>query len=175
MADLPVELRRVDESCWRTYRDVRLAMLLDTPSAFASTYAGEAAFPDDRWLERVRGPARTWLAVRGDLPVGSVTSFRFEEQDAGDTCLVGMWVAPHARGSGVGEALVGAVLEDARERGLRRVVLDVAQANTSARRLYERMGFRATGRTGTLPWDVSVAELEMSVETGAGGRARVWG
>jgi ribosomal protein S18 acetylase RimI-like enzyme len=164
MAEPPTSLCRVDETNWRTYRDVRLAALLDTPSAFGSTYAAESAFTEQRWLERVRSGSRTWLAVWGDLPVGSATSFRFPEQGEDETCLVGMWVAGHARGSGVGEALVGQVLADARSRGLSRVTLDVAEANAPARGLYERMGFRLTGQRGVLPHDATVVELEMARE-----------
>jgi ribosomal protein S18 acetylase RimI-like enzyme len=164
MAEPSHTLRRVDEDNWRTYRDVRLASLLDTPSAFGSTYAAESAFTDERWLARVHSGSSTWLAMRGELPVGSATSVRFPEQAEGETCLVGMWVAGHARGSGVGEALVGQVICDARSRGLVRVTLDVAEANQPARKLYERMGFRPTGRRGVLVHDESVAELEMALE-----------
>lgn len=162
MAEHPTSLCLVDETNWRSYRNVRLAMLLDTPSAFASTYAAEAAFTEQRWLERLHSGSSTWLALWGDLPVGSVTSFRYPEQGEDETCLVGMWVAGHARGQGVGEALVGRVVEDARGRGLARVTLDVAESNAPARKLYERMGFRLTGRTGTLPHSATVVELEMA-------------
>jgi ribosomal protein S18 acetylase RimI-like enzyme len=157
-------LCRVDASNWRTYRDVRLASLLDTPLAFGSTYAAEAAFADDGWLARLHSGSSTWLAVLADLPVGTVASFRFPEQGEDETCLVGMWVAGHARGTGVADALVTAVLDDARSRGLVRVTLDVADGNGRARAFYERMGFRPTGRQGALPHDPRVVELEMARE-----------
>ena len=160
----PLEIRRVDEASWRTYRDVRLAMLLDTPRAFGSTYAREAAFSESVWLDRVRGEGRTWLAGRGNLPLGSVTVFRLEEQAPDEARLVAMWVAGHARGHGVGQALVETALADARERGLRRVTLDVADENAAARKLYERIGFRPTGRTSTLPHSPDIPEVEMAHE-----------
>jgi ribosomal protein S18 acetylase RimI-like enzyme len=162
MAEPHLCLRRVDETNWRTYRDVRLASLLDTPSAFGSTYAAESAFTDQRWLERVHSGSSTWLAMWGDLPVGSATSFRFPGQGEDETCLVGMWVAGHARGRGVADALVGQVLDDARSRRLARVTLDVAEQNGRARTFYERMGFQPTGRQGVLPHDATVTELEMA-------------
>lgn len=161
---LPPTLCRVDETNWRTYRDVRLASLLDTPRAFGSTYAAEAAFTDDRWVERLRSGSATWLAMLADLPLGTVTSFRFPEQGEDETCLVGLWVAGHARGSGVAHTLVAKVLDDARSRGLARVTLDVAAGNGRARSFYGRMGFRPTGREGVLPHDASVVELEMACQ-----------
>jgi ribosomal protein S18 acetylase RimI-like enzyme len=162
MAEPPLQIRRVDETSWRTYRDVRLAMLLDTPRSFGSTYAREAAFTQDVWLERLRGPGRTWLALRPDLPVGAVTTVRSEEQAGDEACLTAMWVAGHARGIGVGEALILAASADAREQGVSRLTLDVADDNAPARKLYERMGFRPTGRRGVLPHDASITELEMA-------------
>lgn len=71
--------------------------------------------------------------------MGTATSFRFPEQGEDETCLVGMWVAGHARGGGVREA-------------------------QPARNLYGRMGFRPTGRRGVLLHDESIVELEMALE-----------
>lgn len=164
MAERPPTLLRVDENSWQTYRDVRLASLLDSPLAFGSTYAAEAAFTEQRWLARLRSGSATWLALWGDLPVGTVTSLRFPGLGEGETCLVGMWVAGHARGNGVADALVGRVLEDARARGLARVTLDVAEHNGRARAFYGRMGFRPTGRHGVLAHDATVTELELARE-----------
>ena len=60
-----------------------------------------------------------------------------------------MWVAPVARGRGVGDGLVDAVVDWARAAGYPRVVLDVGDENLPAIRLYERKGFEPTGRTRT--------------------------
>jgi ribosomal protein S18 acetylase RimI-like enzyme len=73
-----------------------------------------------------------------------------------------MWVAGHARGRGVADALVGTLLEHAAASGLRRVTLDVADDNPRAVSFYERMGFTRTGRTGTLPHNEQVTEFEMA-------------
>jgi ribosomal protein S18 acetylase RimI-like enzyme len=63
----------------------------------------------------------------------------------------------------VGERLVRTVLESAAERGLSRVLLEVAHENAAARALYERTGFTPTGRTGEMPHDPSITELEMEL------------
>jgi ribosomal protein S18 acetylase RimI-like enzyme len=151
---------RLAPSQWQVYRGVRLAMLLDQPSAFGSTFAREVLFSDDEWRARANG-APIWLAHAGELPVGAVTLFRYSDQAADEACLVAMWVAAHARGRGVADALVGALLQHARSEGLRRVTLDVAHANGRAIAFYERMGFTPTGREGTLAHDPGVSELEL--------------
>lgn len=46
-----------------------------------------------------------------------------------------------ARGRGVGELLIRAVIDRARELGCHRVVLCVVDVNTKAIRLYDRLGF----------------------------------
>jgi len=61
--------------------------------------------------------------------------------DAPDCWLEDMYVDAEARGLGVGRALGDAALERARERGCRRVQLDVNEANPEALALYRRLGF----------------------------------
>jgi GNAT superfamily N-acetyltransferase len=55
--------------------------------------------------------------------------------------IAGVGVAVPHRGAGVGEALMRAVLEEARSRGLREVWLEVLVQNEPAIRLYEKLGF----------------------------------
>jgi [ribosomal protein S18]-alanine N-acetyltransferase len=47
---------------------------------------------------------------------------------------------------GLGSALVGHLLHEARESGITSVLLEVRPSNTAARRLYEKMGFSEAGR-----------------------------
>jgi len=51
-----------------------------------------------------------------------------------------------ARGQGIGTALMGAVRELARERGLERIELNVWERNEGAMRFYEQMGFQTQRR-----------------------------
>jgi ribosomal protein S18 acetylase RimI-like enzyme len=60
----------------------------------------------------------------------------------------GIFVAPHARGRGVGSRLLEAIAHEAAQRGYAEVRLDVIDANTRARALYERRGFHAVGSQG---------------------------
>jgi ribosomal protein S18 acetylase RimI-like enzyme len=61
--------------------------------------------------------------------------------DAPDCWLEDMYVDADARGRGIGRALGDAAIERARERGCRRVQLDVNEANPEALALYRRLGF----------------------------------
>lgn len=58
--------------------------------------------------------------------------------------LLALYVAPQGRGDGIGDQLLDAGLDWARERGHRCVQLFVTASNVPAKRFYERMGFRPT-------------------------------
>ena len=66
----------------------------------------------------------------------------------------GIFVAPSARGRGVGTALLRAIYSEGRTRGYRDVRLDVIDTNPRARALYEREGFKPvkTDHLGPLSW-----------------------
>lgn len=51
-------------------------------------------------------------------------------------------VDPRDRGLGIGQSLVGKVLDLARHRGFHSCRLEVAGDNTAAQRMYESLGFR---------------------------------
>ena len=73
-----------------------------------------------------------------------------------------MFVRPRARGRGVGEALIAAVLDWARARNATSVHLWVTETNKPARLLYERCGFSPTGERQPLPSNPNVGELAMA-------------
>jgi ribosomal protein S18 acetylase RimI-like enzyme len=73
--------------------------------------------------------------------------------------LAGMALVPEARRQGVGTWLVQRLLEESRERGERRMVLEVIEQNAAGIRLYQGCGFQVVrrllsyagpGRTGKL-------------------------
>jgi len=157
---MTISTRRVRPDDSDLLKRVRLAALLDTPTAFASTFAAESQATDERWAalaeQRSAGPDHaTFFAVDGDDAVGLVGGHRI---DTGTVQLVSMWTAPVARGNGVGEMLVGAVVEWAAGAA---VELWVTRGNDAAQRLYERCGFAETGDSQVLPSDPCKDEVRM--------------
>jgi ribosomal protein S18 acetylase RimI-like enzyme len=62
-----------------------------------------------------------------------------------------VWVAPEARGRGVGAALLDAAITWARARKAAEVRLDVTAGDGAAARLYRRMGFVDVGAPVPMP------------------------
>ncbi len=146
-----MDIERMGPDGWERVRALRMSALGDAPDAFARTLAEEEVHPPEFWRERLASPeAATFLATLGDADVGIVAGAPFPERE-GAAGLFGMWVASAARGRGMGDRLVEAVVDWARVAGYARVVLDVGDTNVPAIRLYQSKGFEPTGRTATLP------------------------
>jgi len=153
-------------------RAIRLRALADAPDAFATTLADAEKRDPGEWEAQIAAlPTFVWR--EGDADVGLVRGAA-REGDPESGYLVSMWVAPEARGRGVGAVLVEGVVAWARGSGLRRLYLDVGLHNAAARRLYERMGFVATGAMPQTPACVHEMEMAMAlrdVDAGPGGVA----
>ncbi|MFD0557526.1 acetyltransferase (GNAT) family protein [Stackebrandtia endophytica] len=102
----------------------------------------------------------SWVAVSDGRIAGHVGLSRPGESDlapglfgvpVNTTVVVNrLFVAPWARGHGVGASLMGRVVTEARDRGVH-PVLDVVASGTAAARLYEGLGWRFLG-TGEQQW-----------------------
>ncbi|MFF0004111.1 GNAT family N-acetyltransferase [Streptomyces tibetensis] len=82
---------------------------------------------------------RTWIAELDGRPVGCVMCVRDDAPGAARLRL--LLVEPDARGLGIGDRLVGALVDFAREAGYREVVLWTNDILAAARRIYRRHGF----------------------------------
>jgi ribosomal protein S18 acetylase RimI-like enzyme len=156
-----MHLHPVTPEDWESHREVRLAMLQDAPEAFWFTYADEAVYDEADWRERIEG---AWLVQARDADglIGSAgLGSHWEPERATTATLFGMYVAPRARGLGVGEALVRAALDEARRLGKSEVVLEVTSSNEAAEALYARCGFVRTGAVHNHPRRPDLTEIEM--------------
>ena len=139
-----VTTRRLGPEDWRSWREIRLRALQDSPSAFGSTYASERSRPEAFWRERLSNPDNVAvLAESAARSAGMAGGFR---DLPGLLHVVAMWVDPGHRRHGVAHLVLDSVRDWGRDRGLR-LHLDVETTNEAARRCYERYGFVATGET----------------------------
>jgi GNAT superfamily N-acetyltransferase len=144
---------------WQALRDIRLQALRDAPYAFGSSYSREAAFEAAEWRKRATRDGSFLAFLPEVTPAGLAGGF---QEGPGTVELVAMFVRPQARGRGVGEALIDAVIGWARVRDATSVHLWVTETNQAALRLYERCGFTVTAERQPLPSDPALGEIGMT-------------
>lgn len=160
-----MEVRRVTGDEWQALRDVRLRALADAPDAFGTTHAEASARPEEWWRDwaakSADGDTQAMVLAWDEAEAVGIAGVFFEE---GVWHVISMWVERRVRGAGVGRALLVAVVAWARAHGGDTIRLSVTDGNDSARRLYERYGFRDTGVTEPLRSNPSlvVRELELA-------------
>jgi ribosomal protein S18 acetylase RimI-like enzyme len=131
----------------------RLTALQDTPTAFGSSFAREAALSDDEWQSKAaawnNGQTSTCMVAMDDesTPAGIAAGY-VSADSPGVVSLVSMWVSTKFRRRGIGRKLVEAVELWARQIGSTTIQLTVTEGNTAAESLYREMGFVPTGERG---------------------------
>lgn len=94
---------------------------------------------------QVGGLERLVLVAEAESP-GGLNGFLVARRVELEWELENAVVAPQARRRGVGRRLIETLLERAKQRNSAAVFLEVRESNFGARSLYERTGFRQTGR-----------------------------
>jgi ribosomal protein S18 acetylase RimI-like enzyme len=133
---------RADEA--DRYRDIRLEALRLHPEAFGASFEEESARPPAWFADRLTATT-VFGGFRGEALLGTagfMPETGLKRVHKGH--LWGMYVRPEARGSGLAQGLVAAVVDHARGR-VEVLLLSVTDGNLPARRLYEAFGFVAWG------------------------------
>ncbi|MEV4507433.1 GNAT family N-acetyltransferase [Dactylosporangium sp. NPDC049525] len=160
-------IRAVRAEDWALAKELRLDALQDPVAAiaFLETHEQAVAQPDEFWQGRTATAAegttvRQFIAEDGagrwlgtvtvlvELP-GVVDYFGYTPEVA-QTHVVGVFVRPEARGTGLAQALFDAALAWSwalPEPHVERARLYVHEHNARAQALYEKAGFKRTGNT----------------------------
>jgi GNAT superfamily N-acetyltransferase len=170
------ELYRPVEDDWERVRALRLQMVIDTPIAFLETPDQVRAIGEDEWRSRIArsrsaGNTRVVAVAPDGRWIGSMSAFVSDGEPSylidprpgsARANLVGVFIDPDWRGaSGVADAVLAEIAAWARAEELRELFLHVGEANTRARRYYDKRGFRETGVVGAIPEQPGVPEIEM--------------
>jgi GNAT superfamily N-acetyltransferase len=146
-----IELRVLTPDDWPIWRELRLAALAEAPAAFGSRLADWQGEADraERWRARLELPGSyNLVAVLDGRPAGMASGVPTDDRSVAE--LISMWVHPDARGHGVGDRLMAAVEQWARQVGAQVLRLAVVEDNEAATALYRRNGFVDTEGPGDL-------------------------
>jgi GNAT superfamily N-acetyltransferase len=146
-------IRRAEAADWERLRDVRLRALAADPHAFLESFEHARELPEAHWRDRATPNEIqvTFVEERSGAFTAMVAAFVAD--DPHTAYLVGMWVAPEVRGTGVAVQLAEQVLDWAREHRRARVVLSVERGNEPAARLYAKCSFVGIPQPAELPYE----------------------
>jgi len=153
MSERAVVVRPLVKTDAPAYRALRLRGLAEHPDAFTSDAEEEATKPL-AWTERRIGPksdAPHDVVLGAFAPEGALVGVVGMDVDPRRKVrhighVFGMYVAGSSRGSGIGHALLDALIARSRAiAGLEQLTLTVTAGNAAAQGLYERAGFVAWG------------------------------
>jgi len=171
-----MDIRILTEEDAATFQALRLRALGNNPEAFGSTYEESKDRSLTAVAERIRpegNPPESFVlgAFNDSGTLIGMTGF-FREQYVKmrhKGVIWGMYVAPEARGQGVGRALLQEAISRATElAGLEQINLMVVTTNIAARQLYLSLGFRVYGfeyhamKQGDAYWDEELMVLLLS-------------
>ena len=145
-----MKIRILNESDAQVYQEVRLSALKINPEAFASTYEREVKFSIESIAERLE-PVKDRFVLGAFNESGSVVGIvTFMRENGLKTIhkgnVFGMYVAPEARGKGLGKSLMIELIKKAKScDGLEQINLTVVSENNSAKKLYKSLGFEVYG------------------------------
>ncbi len=170
-------IRPVKADEWKRLKELRLAALADPVArvAFHETFEAAAGRPDAFWQRRAQRSdegraALTFVGEDEDGSWGGMVVVLVEE-DEGDpqTLVVGVFVRPEHRGTGLARELFEAAIAwswGLAEPVVERVRLWVHEENERAEALYRSLGFVMTGRTMADPKNADAVEREMTLSRG---------
>lgn len=139
-----VAIRALRSGEWRAWRTLRLRAVADAPDSFETTFEEEAAQPDRYWKDIIEScidheRCELWFAELAGEHIGMGFA---TVDEAVDVVSVGaMWVAPEARGLGIGRGLLETAIAWGRTAGADRARLWVTVGNDTAEQLYASAGF----------------------------------
>ncbi|WP_397533160.1 GNAT family N-acetyltransferase [Roseateles sp.] len=132
------------------YRALMLEAYEQAPDAFTTTAAERHAEPESWWVKRIgsaEGLATSFGAWQDKTLVGTVAlEYSAKPKTRHAVLVLGMYVQPSQRGSGLGVALMQAAIAIASSRpGIRSLNLTLTEGNEPALRLYRSVGFVSWG------------------------------
>ena len=174
-------IRAVMREDWTKAKALRLDALRDPVAniAFVDTYEQAAARPDDLWQGRAAQSAegrtfRQFVAEAADgrwlgsvsvlVEPAGVESFFDDVPDVAQTHIVGVFIRPEARGTGLSVELFQAALAwswSLTEPVVERVRLFVHEDNARAEAMYGKVGFKRTGNSVPGAADPTTSDNEL--------------
>jgi ribosomal protein S18 acetylase RimI-like enzyme len=168
---MKITYRKLDAADSKRYREIRLESLKVHPESFGSTYEEQRQLPKLKFESLLEQPVDasfmvgafdqgTLIGICGFLPF--IPSDEHGFQYAG--VIIQVYVKSSYSGRKIGPNLVKAVIDEAfKLADIEQIILEVAEGNTSAIRVYEQAGFRTYKIVGGEAMDGGVVTRVMVI------------
>ncbi|MFK7880581.1 GNAT family N-acetyltransferase [Roseobacter sp.] len=149
VAEMPRDLAVVQELCWE-YRDFLIGFNEDMREIAETFYPKDAyaTLMEELPVKHARPRGVIMLIEHDGKPIGCGMTHPLKGTD---TEVKRVFIRKSGRGTGAGQMLSKALIDQARKDGYRRVLLDTSVWLTGAQRLYEKLGFKSRGPYSDLP------------------------
>lgn len=126
----------------KTYRATRLLALQTDKGVFRRPYEVEAAMPESYWIQRLTNPDGTIFGLFHNTILIGITAIVIEE--AGHGYLTHSYIKPAYRRQGLSLLFFEKRIAWAKERGLKRLVVNHRETNIASKAAIQKSGFRFT-------------------------------
>ncbi|HUR87937.1 MAG TPA: GNAT family N-acetyltransferase [Ramlibacter sp.] len=142
-----MEIRRLGPDDAPAYRALRMRALWEFPEAFTSSWEEDETQPMEVWEVRLGGEQTLFWGAYEDNQLCGMVGLERERRakNRHKGTVIGMYVSQEFFGTGMGRALIDALIAEARATGLEVLVLTVTEGNSVATNFYEAAGFRSFG------------------------------
>lgn len=146
---MPRDLPEIKRLCWN-YRDDLVSLGGDVGRAARKMFTQDAwqTMLDSLPELHARPRGAILMAERNDQAVGCGMIHPLNAYDAE---IKRVYVAPEARGEGLGRYLTCALTDQARADGYKRILMDTTKASIVAANLYKQLGFQSRGPYTEMP------------------------
>lgn len=155
-------IRRAEQNDLPSLLDIYNHYVLNTPITF--DVAPRTLEQRQAWLNGFApaGRYQCFVAVKDGQPAGWASSHRYNERAAYDTTVsASIYLAPEARGQGLGRTLYATLFEALAGQDIHRLFVGITLPNEASVRLHQAFGFeqvgiyREVGRKFGRFWDVA--------------------
>lgn len=145
-------IRKISSDDWGEYKKLRLQSQQTDPQAFGGSYEDEISMSDDAWKEKIKellDYGETLFAREDEKAVGMVRiTFERKEKFKHIAHLMAFYVNPDYRGKDIGKTLLQEALKEIQlHPEIIKIKLCVNPEQKAAMKLYERFGFKITGKS----------------------------
>lgn len=126
----------------RDYKALRLEALKTEPTVFRRGYKEESGFPEAYWMQRLTNPNGTIFGLFHDTNLIGITAIIIE--DEGQGYLTHSYIKSQYRGQNLSTLFFKTRIKWAKERKLKRLIVNHRKSNMASKAAIQKAGFRFT-------------------------------